>query len=62
MHLHEGFLEEILGGGGSGAPPRISSVIPHQTSMQTTITVVICMIRSASSLLSCRPFVLRHQK
>ena len=35
------------GGGGNGAPPRINSVIPHQINMQTTITVVICIMCSA---------------
>ena len=43
-------------------PPRSSSVSPHQTISITTITVVICMIFSASSLDSWMPLVFRHQK
>ena len=39
-----------IGAGGSGPPPRSSSVTPHQPIMRTTITVTTCMIFSASLL------------
>ena len=40
----------------------MSNVAPHQTIISTTITVTTFMIFSASSLDSCMPCVLRHQK
>jgi hypothetical protein len=53
-----------LRGSGAGGiwPPRASRVTTHHAIKITTITVVICMIFKASSLDSCRPRVLRHQK
>ena len=49
-------------GAGGHCPPCHMSVSPHQAIIRTTITVVTFMIRSASSLDSCIPCVLRHQK
>src|SRR5436190_10731066 len=51
-----------VGGGGTCAGPRTASVMPHQTRKITTITVVICIMRSALPLDSCRPLMLYHQK
>ena len=54
---------EVVGvGGGGSMPPCCSSVNADQSSRMTTMTVVIWMIRSASSLDSRIPCVLRHQK
>src|SRR5579884_3142796 len=50
------------GDGGYWAGPRSSSVSGHQIRKITTITVVICMIRSALPLDSCMPLMLSHQK
>ncbi len=58
----ENFRFRGTGAGGSGPPPRQSSVRPHHTIIRTTITVVTFMIPSASSLDSWMPCVLRHQK
>ena len=50
-----------VGAGGNGAPPRIRIVIPHQSNMQTTITVVTCIIRSACPDDSWIPRVFERQ-
>src|SRR6266446_2444123 len=51
-----------VGGGGICAGPRVSRVIEHHMRNITTMTVVICMMRSALALDSLMPFVLLHQK
>ena len=51
-----------MGAGGICAGPRINSVIGHQIRKITTITVVICMMRSALPLDSCMPLMFSHQK
>src|SRR3954454_7077976 len=52
----------IVGGGGNVTLPRTSIVIGHQIRKATTITVVICIIRSALLLDSWMPLTLLHQK
>ena len=51
-----------IGAGGICAVPRIRIVSGHQIRKATTITVVICIIRSALPLDSCIPLMLAHQK
>ena len=53
---------ESVGAGGSATWPCMRSVIGHQISSKTTITVVICRIRSALELDSCIPLTLLRQK
>ena len=50
------------GAGGNGAPPRSRSVRADQATSITTMTVVICMMRSAWPLDSWMPRVLLRQK
>ena len=57
----EKFMLRGSGAGGS-CPPRWRTVKKHHTINTTTITVVTFMIRSASSLDSWIPRVLRRQK
>ncbi len=49
-------------GGGGRWPPRSIKVAAAHARRITTITVVTCMIRSASLLDSRSPCVFRHQK
>src|SRR4051794_9010775 len=51
-----------IGGGGTWATPRIRIVSGHQIRNATTITDVICIIRSALPLDSCIPLMLARQK
>src|SRR5689334_12574952 len=53
---------EGVGGGGSWAPPLVSSVRGHHIRRITTITVVICIMRRALPLDSGTPLILPHQK
>ena len=59
-----GEMEVVQGSarGGICAGPCSSSVSGHQTRKITTMTVVICMIRSALPLDSCMPLMFSHQK
>ena len=56
------WMLEGVGSGGKGAPPRMTRVRGHQIRRITTITVVICMIRSALVLDSGTPLMFDHQK
>ncbi len=51
-----------VGAGGSVQRSFRKMVSGHQTSRMATITVVICMMRSALPLDSCTPLMLAHQK
>ena len=50
------------GAGGNVICPRRMIVSGHQINSATTITVVICMMRSALPLDSCMPLMFCHQK
>src|SRR5277367_3793001 len=50
------------GAGGKVIWPRIKMVNGHQINNATTMTVVICIMRSALPLDSCMPLVFCHQK
>ena len=50
------------GAGGKVQRPFSRIVIGHHTTRIATITVVICMIRSALPLDSCTPLMFCHQK
>src|SRR5882724_2649228 len=60
--LSENTRLEGLGAGGRCQPLVSSSVIGHQMSRMPTMTVVICMMRSALPLDSCTPLMFCHQK
>ena len=60
--LSDFLVKEGVGAGGRCQPLVISSVNGHQTSKIPTMTVVICMMRSALPLDSWMPLTLLHQK